>query len=92
MAFMLRSRTIAEYSNKIVDDASEVDHKQKEKDHIDANHIEMCRFKSSEDPGYSKVKGALSKYIDLLQTRQEPGGNSGRRAWALMGQQKLPAC
>lgn len=30
---------------------------------IDANHTQMCKFSSSDDPGYQKVLGVLKKFV-----------------------------
>ena len=33
-------------------------------EHIDANHMEMCRFSSREDPGYTQVGGELASQVE----------------------------
>ena len=40
---------------------------------IDANHMEMCRFSSHNDDGYKKVKGELNILIGqiVVMQRQE---------------------
>ncbi len=48
----------------IVDDASSsLDHPVERRDVINANHMMMCRFKGSDDEGYIRAKGVVSKYL-----------------------------
>ena len=35
-----------------------------EKDQIDANHIDMCKFDDPEDIGYKRLAGFLSGFVD----------------------------
>ncbi|KAI0441679.1 hypothetical protein F4803DRAFT_551929 [Xylaria telfairii] len=44
---------------KVVDDYSSALDVREQKETIDANHMNMCRFKGDDDNGYIKVKGAL---------------------------------
>lgn len=44
---------IVEHASSALNDARE------HKDHINANHLEMCRFAGPEDSGYRKVKDVL---------------------------------
>ena len=34
-----------------------------EKDHIDANHIDMCKFNAPENIGYQRLAGFLSGFV-----------------------------
>ena len=42
--------------------------------HIDANHMEMCRFESKDTTGYRQVageiKGLVQKYANLNKAKQ----------------------
>ncbi len=56
---------------QIVDDASSsLDHPVERKDIINANHTMMCRFRSSDDDGYIRVKGVISKYMEEIRNIQ----------------------
>ena len=50
-----------------------MDHEQEEKDHIKANHVDMCRFKDKDDPEYRKVRDALGSYMKLIEDGHKPG-------------------
>lgn len=55
-------------SRKIVDDASSsLDHPVERKDFINANHVMMCKFRNSNDDGYIKVHGVISKYVEEIR-------------------------
>lgn len=43
-------------------------------DFINANHMMMCRFRGKDDPGYRKVYGVVSQYLDEIQTAQAQEG------------------
>lgn len=34
---------------------------------IDANHTEMCKFRSRDDPGYKKVFGVIKSFVEDSQ-------------------------
>jgi predicted secreted Zn-dependent protease len=34
----------------------------------------MCRFRDLDDPGYRKVKGVVTQYLDEIQTAQAQEG------------------
>lgn len=55
-----------------MDDASSsLDHPVERRDFINADHTMMCRFRNSDDDGYIKVKGVLSKYLQELNKKKD---------------------
>jgi hypothetical protein len=73
---------------QIVDDASSsLEHSVERKDYINANHMMMCRFASSDDEGYIKVKGVLSKYLGEVQAMKE---QSQKRMFLVFSRYRLP--
>jgi hypothetical protein len=58
-------------SRKIVDnESSRLGDARETTDFINANHMMMCRFRDLDDPGYRKVKGVVTQYLDDIQTAQ----------------------
>jgi hypothetical protein len=49
--------------------------------YINANHIDMVKFKGSNDAGYKKVKGALERCMTDIHEKKTKAeaGNAGRR-------------
>ena len=57
----------------MVDDLSSIiEHPREVIESIDANHMEMTKFHSSEDQGYRKIQRALSGFIDQIVERSRP--------------------
>lgn len=55
---------------KVVEDVSScLDIPQEIRQHIHANHMEMCRFNELEDPQFQKVKHALRRLAEAALTR-----------------------
>ncbi|EFX03482.1 hypothetical protein CMQ_410 [Grosmannia clavigera kw1407] len=75
---MLEDRAFKVYSFQegqglyVVDDASSsLDSQMERKDHINANHMMMCRFLSREDEGYIKCHGVIAKYVQEIERGAE---------------------
>jgi ankyrin repeat domain-containing protein 50 len=48
--------------------SSAIDDSRERKDYINENHINMCRFKGRDDPGYLKVQQVISKILEDVRT------------------------
>jgi hypothetical protein len=54
----------------VEDSSSELDNALERRDHINANHQEMCRFSGVDDPEYEKVRDALARLVSILTERE----------------------
>ncbi len=44
-----------------------------EKDKIEANHMEMCKFDDSDDIGYKRVAGFISEFVNSTFEKKAKG-------------------
>lgn len=52
---------------KIVDnDSSALDHPYERKDFINANHMEMCKFRDKDDEEYTKIRAEIIRHAKRL--------------------------
>lgn len=59
----------------VEDDSSELGRNDR-KDHIDRNHMEMCKFSGPDDTEYEKVGGEIDRHILRLRQRTTERGAS----------------
>ena len=53
--------------SQIVDnDSSALDHPYERKDNIDANDMEMCKFRDKDDEEYAKVRAEIIRHAKRL--------------------------
>ena len=66
--------------------SSSLDDPRERAQHIDANHMDMTRYSSRDDPGYRKVGGDLCLLVkgirkrleeELQKERERPEGGNG---------------
>ena len=66
--------------------SSSLDDPRERAQHIDANHMDMTRYSSRDDPGYRKVGGELCLLVkdirkrleeELQKEREQPESGSG---------------
>lgn len=50
------------------DDSSELDRSDRN-DHINRNHMEMCRFYGEDDPEYEIVSAEIKRHIKRIQDK-----------------------
>ncbi|KAL6821892.1 hypothetical protein J3E69DRAFT_339512 [Trichoderma sp. SZMC 28015] len=62
---------IVNFQGKVVDDDSSEMGRNDRNDHINRNHIEMCKFYGDDDPEYHKVAGEIKRHILRLQNHTE---------------------
>ncbi|KAH7350702.1 hypothetical protein BKA65DRAFT_582695 [Rhexocercosporidium sp. MPI-PUGE-AT-0058] len=56
-------------SGKIVDeDSARLGHGRERVEHINGNHVEMCRFEGPDDSGYTMVKEALNRHVKVIRS------------------------
>ncbi|KAK5087257.1 hypothetical protein LTR70_007374 [Exophiala xenobiotica] len=65
--------------DKIVpNESSEIGHVRNErKNFINANHMNMCRFKDKNDDGYKKTRAEIQRHLNRLRLRAAQGDNIG---------------
>ncbi|EXJ53356.1 uncharacterized protein A1O5_13396 [Cladophialophora psammophila CBS 110553] len=71
-------KVVADFSSKLGQPAAEV------VETIDANHMQMCRYRSREDEGYRKVLRALGGYAQKLANDQPPASYLPNEAQVLL--------
>lgn len=56
----------------VPNESSELGYPSKErKNFINANHMNMCRFKDEHDDGYMKTKGEIKRHLERRRLRAE---------------------
>ncbi|KAE8161884.1 ankyrin repeat-containing domain protein [Aspergillus tamarii] len=57
------------FNGVVMDISSLLDDPREHAEHINANHVDMCRFTGRGDPGYQQVGGELRKIVDRLRQK-----------------------
>lgn len=55
--------------------SSKLDYVGERAETIDANHVNMCRFRGPEDNGYIKFKQALENHINSILSQTKEAGS-----------------
>lgn len=67
---------LADPSQVVPDESSSFESRAiEERDTINQNHMNMCRFQSCEDEGYQKFSGALKGFLGALAAEKEQSTN-----------------
>jgi hypothetical protein len=62
----------------VPNESSELGYPSKERTNfINANHMNMCRFKDEHDDGYIKTKGEIKRHLERRRFRAEVGHGAG---------------
>ena len=65
-----RTRGDAQSCQVVPDFSSSLDDPRERAEHINANHMELCRFSSRTDPGYVQVGGELSNLVENISLQK----------------------
>lgn len=67
---------------QVVPDSSSIFNRRafEQSSHIPANHMEMCRFKSATDSGYSDFHAALTGYLNTIREKEAAGAAQSQAA------------
>jgi hypothetical protein len=68
---ILHDHEVANVLFKVVDDDSSEMGRNDRNDHINKNHMDMCKFFGLEDHEYEKVAGEINR--NILRLRNQPG-------------------
>jgi hypothetical protein len=71
-SFALVGANLGRLGEKVVPDtSSSLDDPREHAETIQANHMNMVRFKSANDPGYEKVSGELRRLVQAIQRKNQ---------------------
>lgn len=60
-------RNVAKNLQIVPNESSALDHRNERINLINANHMNMCKFKDKNDDGYRKFKAEIARHVSRLQ-------------------------